>query len=77
MGTNLRHFKALMRKNFINWKRTPLGSVLELMLPAFLMLLLVFARQAIKPTTINGVDVTTLLHPSFPMTYLNSKNNTW
>ena len=77
MGTNTRHFKALMRKNFINWKRTPLGSALELLLPSLLMLVLVLGRSAIKPSIIESVDLSSLQHPSFPMTSLNSKNNTW
>ena len=44
---NLRHFKALMRKNFINWKRTPVGTALEILLPICLMIALAIARQRI------------------------------
>lgn len=49
MGKNLRHFKALMRKNWINWKRTPLGSLIELLLPAVVMGIILLARKLIKP----------------------------
>jgi len=31
------HYKALMRKNWINWKRTPVGSISELLCPLFLI----------------------------------------
>ena len=40
MGYQLRHFKALSRKNYINWKRSMTGSVTELLCPLFLMSLL-------------------------------------
>ena len=33
----LRHFRALVRKNFINWKRTPVCSLLEFIFPCLLM----------------------------------------
>ena len=77
MGTNLRHFKALMRKNFINWKRTPFGSAVELCLPSLLVIILVVLRQAIKPINIDSIDISMLQHPSFPVSSLNSKDNTW
>ena len=32
-----RHFRALARKNFINWKRTPVCSILEFLFPVILM----------------------------------------
>lgn len=45
MGANARHYKALMKKNFINWKRTPCGSLCEILCPVLLMLILVLARS--------------------------------
>jgi hypothetical protein len=42
-----RHFKALMRKNIINWKRTPLGTTLEVLLPVLLMVALAIARRRV------------------------------
>lgn len=35
-----RHYSALMRKNFINWKRTPLSSMMDLVLTVLICLLL-------------------------------------
>ena len=32
-----RHIRALMHKNFINWKRTPIGSLLEIIVPILCM----------------------------------------
>ena len=40
------HFKALMRKNWINWKRTPCGSISEFVCPIFLMSMLQLLRSA-------------------------------
>lgn len=57
MGSNLRHFKALMRKNWINFRRTPLGTAIEMLTPCLLMLLLVLTRQGIKPSIIDSVDL--------------------
>jgi len=39
-----RHFKALMKKNAINWRRTLVGSLMELICPIVLMMILVYAR---------------------------------
>ena len=47
MGKNARHFWALFRKNTINWKRTPVGSAMEVICPVALMLLLVYLRYVI------------------------------
>lgn len=44
MGRNLRHVSTLMRKNFISWKRTWLGSFLELVIPIFIMGALCFYK---------------------------------
>ena len=49
-----------MRKNFISWKRTPLGSAMEVLTPTLLMLILVIARQAIKVQVIDSVDLSQL-----------------
>ena len=40
MGRNLRHVTTLCRKNCINWRRTWLGSFLELAIPCFIMIAL-------------------------------------
>lgn len=46
-----------MRKNWISWKRTPLGSAMEVATPFVLMMILVIARQAIKVQVIDSVDL--------------------
>lgn len=48
-GKSWRHFKALMKKNWINWKRTVLGSIFEVAGAIVLTLLLVWARSEIIP----------------------------
>ena len=50
----LRHFKALARKNIINWQRTPVCSVLEVLFPMALMIGLAVIRYEVPP----GVAVT-------------------
>ena len=45
-----RHFKALMRKNFILWWRTPGCSIFEILAPVILMVILDIIRRQI-PTT--------------------------
>jgi hypothetical protein len=35
------HYKALMKKNWINWKRTPCGSLSEIICPLILIGMLV------------------------------------
>lgn len=54
MGQRSRHFCALMKKNYIIWKRTILASMCELFCPVLLMSVLVIARTLITPD----------LHPS-------------
>ena len=52
MGRNWRHVKTLTRKNFINWRRTWLGSFLEVAIPALIMALLCFYKVNEAPETI-------------------------
>jgi ATP-binding cassette subfamily A (ABC1) protein 3 len=48
----IRHFNALLRKNFIVWKRNVCCSLCELMCPVFLMLIIVFIRVRIAPSAV-------------------------
>ena len=43
------HFVALMRKNLISWRRTILGSLVELLTPIVLMCVIVYLRRLIAP----------------------------
>lgn len=76
MGASTRHFKALMMKNYINWKRTPLGSLCEIIAPILLMFILVYARYEIDPETIADYSLYSLRHPLYPAGKL-SDNGTY
>jgi hypothetical protein len=65
LSTPFRHFRALSRKNAINWKRTPLGSITEIICPVILMLLLVYGRKITKPEQFDNFKVSALRHPIF------------
>ena len=65
-----RHIKALMHKNCINWKRTPFGSLFEIILPILCMSALCYYKQYEQPEV---VDEETLLHyayAQYPVTQL-------
>ena len=67
MGASTRHFRALMMKNFINWKRTPFGSICEIFAPILLMLVLVWARLEIDPETISDYSLYSLRKVQYPI----------
>lgn len=48
MGQKLRHFRALMKKNWIIWKRTLIASICELVCPIILMSVLVMTRTLVN-----------------------------
>ena len=47
MGSRFRHYGALMKKNWIIWKRTLGASLCELFCPVVLMAILAVARALI------------------------------
>lgn len=49
MGQRLRHFGALMKKNWIIWKRSLVASLCELFCPVALMAIMAIARALIDP----------------------------
>jgi len=51
MGSKLRHFGALMKKNWIVWKRTIVASICELFCPVALMAILAVARLLVTAET--------------------------
>jgi len=57
MGFNSRHFKALMRKNAINYKRTCCGSVTEILCPLVIMGIVAAIRLADDPTFVNEQSI--------------------
>lgn len=50
----MRHFKALMRKNFILWYRTPCRSISTLVCPVILMVALAVIRHFVPYFTVDG-----------------------
>ena len=73
----MRQWKALMRKNFINWKRQPKCSFFEICCPAMCMFLLVILRNVI---TIETLDFSALLKVRAPVTpafMYDSTTNAW
>ena len=67
MGASTRHYKALMKKNCINWKRTPCGSICEIVCPLMLMLILVYARSQIDPVYNDNYSLYSLRRPFYPV----------
>jgi hypothetical protein len=61
-----------MRKNAINWKRTWLGSISEILCPVMLMLVLLYFRYKITTEFIGEFDITLLKKPFFPTSGWNS-----
>ena len=49
MSNRTRHFLALMKKNWIVWKRNILASLCELLCPLLLMSVLAISRTLILP----------------------------
>lgn len=64
-SSSWRHFRALSRKNAINWKRTPLGSLTEVLCPLLLMAILVYVRSVSNPLTITGIKIEAMRHPLY------------
>ena len=67
MGTNARHYKALMKKNWINWRRTPCGSCCELICPILLMLVILNARYLIDKVSQDDQSLYTLRRAFYPI----------
>ena len=67
MGASTRHYKALMKKNWINWKRTPCGSICEIFCPILLMLILVYARTQVDVSANEDFSLYSLRRPFYPI----------
>ena len=77
MGDSTRQFKALMRKNWINWKRSPKCSFCEICCASYVFLVLVWIRTLITVEEFNLKDLAIARHPVLPtMTYSDEKG-TW
>ena len=67
MGTFVRHFKALNKKNWINYKRTPTGNLVELCCPIVMCLMLYAIKLRIPYTVFTNMDFTMLNHGLYPV----------
>ncbi len=66
MGQKFRHFGALMKKNWIIWKRSLGASICELICPVALMAILAVARSLVTADSIlasSNVDSTVIYKP--------------
>ena len=61
----MRQWKALMRKNFINWKRQPKCSFFEICCPAICMFLMVILRNVVE---VEVLDFSALAKVKAPLT---------
>ena len=70
MGQGMRQWKALMRKNFINWKRQAKCSFFEICCPATVMLLMVVLRSIIDVEVFDFSSLNKVRQPVMPgLTY--------
>jgi hypothetical protein len=46
-----------MKKNAINWRRTLVGSLMELICPIVLMMILVYARTLVEKQLVGNFDI--------------------
>ena len=59
-----------MKKNWINWKRSKVSSICELVCPVVLMALLAIARLAVKKTSYSEssqLEYSSMYHPVSPV----------
>ena len=46
-----KHFKAMLKKDFINWRRNYKRSIMEIVFPVLIFVVLSAIRMGIKPST--------------------------
>ena len=63
-----RHYMALSKKNWINWKRTPIGNILELGCPIILTLFMFSARMYIEQDYWQDFPLDKVRHAIYPGT---------
>ena len=71
----MRHFKALTRKNLILYIRSPLCSIVEILIPIVLMALLTWFRIKVPLQKTDLESLQKYKHPSFPV--LRYQRNSW
>ena len=65
MGKCFRHFKALMRKNFIVWYRNPGCASVEIIAPIILMAALWIIRNQVPVTSIDKDGMFSKKYPTY------------
>lgn len=76
MGQRLRHYGALMKKNWIIWKRTLGASLCELFCPVVLMAILAIARVIVDKTDVAAQSNLRGAQLYYPVDYLHAVNST-
>ena len=74
----MRHYKALMNKNFINWKRDLGGSITEIGLPVILCLIIIntWAHSVwVELNFDNSIETERI--PLYPAWTLNNQTGNW
>ena len=70
-----RHFKALMRKNLINWKRQPVCAFFEIVAPLILMVVICLIRWKVPYTSVSPTGMLDWRLPVIPC--CGKKDNKW
>jgi hypothetical protein len=70
-NSTCRHFLALMRKNWIIYKRNPCSACIQIVAPVLFMLLIVWLRSIVTADTIDTGPLIKLAHPSFTVQIKN------
>ena len=62
----MRHFLALSRKNWINYKRTWCGAICEFLCPIILLILIVYIKDILTdPAKIENIEIKQFRHPLY------------
>ena len=56
------HTRALLWKNFVLWRRTPIMSILELLMPLLLCVALIYLRDSIAHKVMPSVEIMELTY---------------
>ena len=73
----MRHFKALLKKNYLNYRRTPHGTAAEIGVPIVLSLILLIIRFLMKPIHVEDLDIYQLKKPYYPTTLWDESVGNW
>ena len=63
-----RHIRALSQKNWINWKRTPIGSICEILIPILCTLALCYYKKLEQPVVTDEAQLLHYAYAQYPVT---------